>query len=76
MTDDAMLYKVRCFDGYWNTLVYPEPIKHGGVVWVSPAIADKMMKTQTGIAIEEKKLKVNKPKRKTTRRTKADGKED
>lgn len=67
---DAMLCKVRCFDGFINSQVYPEIIKPGGTVWVTLDVAERMMRSQTGIQIEERKLKLNK---RTTRRKKTDG---
>lgn len=71
MADD-ILCKVKCFDGYLNTLVYPKPIPRGGEAWVTEEVAMKMQRSQTAVRIVERKLKINKPK---TRRKKADGEE-
>jgi hypothetical protein len=55
-----IICKVKCFDGFLNTQVYPRPIKRGEVVEVTEELALRMQRANTGVAIIERKLKLNK----------------
>lgn len=61
--------KVRCYDGYSLTVVYPKRIPKGGEVWVTEDVAKKMMESQSGVAVIERRLIVNKRRKKDAEET-------